>query len=731
MPDQSDVTPDLFPVLATASLQEADRRVLKDGETFGLFERSGDVAGVGLASGGLYHRDTRHLSLLRLSLWGRSPVVLASEVREDNSSLTCDLTNPDLQLPDGSQIGYGLVHLRRTKFLQAGAMHESLSFRTYTDRPVLVPVRIQLAADFADLFEIRGTPRRLRGKLREQFLTDSSIVVEYIGLDETTRITKAIFTPIPASISRDGVEYQFALAPNTVIKIYAEVRFELDSVEADARHSYYSAVRATRRAVRRADAATPSVVTSNALFNEIVRRSFADLRILKTEMETGPYPFAGVPWFSAPFGRDAIITALFMLWADPSIAAGVLRFLAANQATAHDPSADADPGKILHEARSGEMAALGEVPFRRYYGSVDSTPLFVMLAGAYYERTADQPTIRALWPAILAALGWIERFGDGDGDGYVEYHRMTDEGLANQGWKDSHDSVSHADGSAVEGPIRLVEVQGYAFAAFEAASKLAFALGEHNLAARYAARAAALGKGIESAFWSEELGSYGLALDGQRRLCAVRSSNAGHLLLSGAIDAERAARVAEHLLDNPMFTGWGIRTLDARERRYNPMSYHNGSVWPHDNALCALGLRRYGHARAAARICEAMVDAATSFDLRRLPELFCGFTRRRGQGPVAYPVACAPQAWAAAAIPALLQACLGMRFVPAERLIRFEAPVMPRFADAIILHGLRVGGAELDVMLSGRDEAVTLSVLRARGGRAELTGGATHPATAS
>jgi glycogen debranching enzyme len=401
------------------------------------------------------------------------------------------------------------------------------------------------------------------------------------------------------------------------------------------------------------------------------------------------------------------------LWLDPRVALGVLRHLAALQATATDPAADAEPGKILHEMRNGEMAELGEVPFRRYYGSVDSTPLFVMLAGEYLDRTGDVAALRALWPSIEAALGWIERHGDRDGDGFVEYGRMTEEGLANQGWKDSWDSVSHADGTLAVGPIALVEVQGYAYAAWRAGARIARALGlPPERAAAFDACAEKLRDRFEAAFWCEDLGTYALALDGAKRACRVRASNPGHALLCGIAAPHRATAVARQMAGAALWSGWGVRTLAAGEARYNPMSYHNGSVWPHDNALIGLGLARYGLRSGTARVLEGMAAAAGRLELRRLPELFCGFPRRGGQGPTAYPVACAPQAWAAAAPLGLLGACLGIGFDPVVRMVRLDRPVLPRGLDYVTLRGLALGEARIDVHLQrAANEAVAMSVI--------------------
>ena len=446
------------------------------------------------------------------------------------------------------------------------------------------------------------------------------------------------------------------------------------------------------------------MTTSNEGFNAWMDRSWSDLRMMVTKTPHGQYPYAGVPWFSTPFGRDGLITAREMLWIEPGLARGVLAYLAATQADRVDESIDAEPGKILHETRKGEMAALGEVPFGRYYGSADATPLFVGLAGAYYERTGDRDFAVSIWPAVKRALGWIDRFGDIDGDGFVEYARRSRIGLVHQGWKDSPDAVFHADGELAEPPIALCEVQAYVFDAKQRAAVLAAVVGDNARADALRAEADAIRTRFETDFWIDDLQTYAIALDGAERPCAVRTSNAGHALFAGIASPARAARVVHGLLDPSGYSGWGIRTLDTRERRYNPMAYHNGSVWPHDNALIAAGCSRYGLKAEALEILTGLFDASQFFDLHRLPELFCGFHRRHQEGPTLYPVACAPQAWAAGAAFMLLEACLGLAIDAVNSQVVVRQPRLPDSLKEVRVQGVPLGGRTIDLLFERSDD---------------------------
>ncbi len=687
------------------------RRTLKHGDSFAVLDSHADIGATAGGPDGIFFSDTRYLSRLEMLLNGKQPLLLGSNVRDDNSMLTVDLTNPDIYVDGTLILPKDMLHVVRTLFLWRGAVYQRLRMQNHDDRPLKVQLTFDFSSDFADLFEVRGLRRARRGVVTSGIFGNSGVTLNYQSLDGNRRRTTLLFEPAPARLSTRTATYEFELQPHESCPIYVTVNCSLG---ADDRPSlpFRKSLRAAFQEHKTASRDMATISSSNSIFNEAVCRSMADLAMLTTHTPQGPYPYAGIPWYSTTFGRDGIITALQMLWCDSRIAKGVLRRLAAYQATGFDPLADAEPGKILHEMRGGEMAALGEVPFGLYYGSVDATPLFVMLAGLYTEHTGDVETLRELWPNIEAALGWIDGSGDPDRDGFVEYQRADETGLVNQGWKDSQDAIFHADGSLAQGPIALCEVQGYVYAAKRLAARGAWRLGKHALGDALDAQAAKLAKQFEAAFWCEDIGTYALALDGRKQPCRVRTSNAGQLLFSGIAAPERAEAVMRDLMRPSFFSGWGIRTVAREERRYNPMSYHNGSVWPHDNSLIAAGFARYGHKDAIDRVFKSLFDAASYMDLRRLPELYCGFQRGHQRGPTLYPVACSPQAWAAGTPLLLLQSSLGLEFDPDRHEILLRNPRLPPFLGEVTLRNLRLGQSTVDLMLRRHDTDVSLQVLR-------------------
>ena len=624
-----------------------------------------------------------------------------------------DLTNPDIYRDGRILLQKDMLHIVRTIFLWRGTAYQRIGLQNHGDRPASFDLTLLFDNDFADLFEVRGERRSRRGVGFGKLLGPTDVMLEYNGLDGKWRGTALHFDPRPTRLSANAATYHLDLAPRQVRSVFVAASCNKPATVKPAR--FFRGLLAHRRETRGLTAGAASIETSNNIFNEVLCQSMADLNMLMTNTPQGRYPYAGIPWYSTTFGRDGIITAMQMLWIDPRVARGVLKRLAFYQAKTFDPLADAEPGKILHEMRGGEMAALREVPFAQYYGSVDATPLFVLLAGLYVERTGDEETLAELWPSIEAALGWINGPGDPDRDGFVEYRPASEQGLANQGWKDSYDAIFHADGRLAEGHIALAEVQGYVYAARRLAARCASRLGNSQMAEELEIEARQLAERFEEAFWCDDLGTYALALDGAKQPCRVRTSNAGQLLFSGMVREDRARLVAADLMRPHFFAGWGIRTVASGEARYNPMSYHNGSIWPHDNALIALGLARYGLKHSVAHLFKALFDAATYMDLRRLPELFCGFRRERRRGPTLYPVACAPQAWAGATPFTLLEAALGLEFDAQRGEIRLRNPRLPGFLNEVVLRDLQLGPSSVDLVVRRHGDEVSLEVLRTRG----------------
>jgi glycogen debranching enzyme len=689
------------------------RRSLKHDDTFIVLDSHGDIGASAGGPDGLFNADTRYLARLEMMLDDVQPLLLGSNLRDDNSALTVDLTNSDVYRNGRLMLQKDTLHIVRSIFLWRGTAYQRIGLQNHGDRPASFDLTLLFDNDFADLFEVRGERRPRRGTGSSKLLGPADVVLEYSGLDGQSRITALHFDPRPTRLSVNAATYHFDLAPKELTSLFVTVSCNKPIMHKPV--PFFHGLLAHRREMRRCTAGAACIETSNNIFNEVLCQAMADLNMLMTETPQGRYPYAGIPWYSTTFGRDGLITALQMLWIDPRIAQGVLRRLAFFQAKTVDPLADAAPGKILHEMRGGEMAALREVPFALYYGSVDSTPLFVLLAGHYFERTGDEATLAELWPSIERALKWINGPGDPDGDGFVEYHRATEQGLANQGWKDSFDAIFHADGRLAEGHIALSEVQGYVFAAKRLLAHAARRLGYAEKAETLEVEAEQLRARFEEAFWCEELGTYALALDGAKEPCRVRTSNAGQLLFTGIVGEDRARRVAADLMSQKFFSGWGIRTVARGEARYNPMSYHDGSIWPHDNALIALGFARYGLKHSVAHLFKGLFDAASYMDLRRLPELFCGFQRERRRGPVLYPVACAPQAWASATPFTLLEAALGLEFDAARGEIRLRDPRLPEFLNEVVVRDLRLGASSVDLRVRRHDGEVSLEVLRTRG----------------
>jgi glycogen debranching enzyme len=717
MTDEVLLVDERFAIVATRRRSADPPRVLKRGDTFGVFDRHGDVDGT--EEHGLYHHGTRFLSTLVLLLARNRPLLLSSTISHDNVAFVADLTNLDICRDGHIELPHGALHLLRTRVLGDGVCVERLRIWNHSERAVEIPLSVGFDADFADVFEVRGMKRHQRGtRLGDR--PGDEYVMTYVGLDKVERRTRIRWSRQPDTMVAGQASFLLRLAPREPVTIEMTVICEDDGASPFVPAGYDAAVEDARRVVALHTARGCKVRTSHESLNRWLRRASADLEMMLTDTKDGLYPYAGIPWFSTPFGRDGVITALELLWLQPDIARGVLTFLASTQATSYSDAQDAEPGKIVHEMRRGEMAALGEIPFGRYYGSIDSTPLFVMLAHGYFRRTGDRAFIAQLWPHVVAALGWMERDGDVDQDGFLEYQRRSPDGLIQQGWRDSHDSVFHAHGELAEPPIALCEVQAYAYAAWRGGAALAAMMRDRGSARKWNAKADHLRRRFDEFFWCPDIGTYAVALDGRKEPCRVRSSSPAQCLLTGIVSSRaRARRVADVLMEDASFCGWGVRTIAAGAARYNPMSYHNGSVWPHDNALAAAGLAKSGFTSAATRIFDAMLDLSEEVDLHRLPELICGFHRRSDERPTLYPVACAPQAWAAGAVYLFLQASLGMDVDAERRQISFRHAVLPERVDRMFLNNLTVGSAQVDLMLERHANDVSVSVIR-RSGKVDI-----------
>jgi glycogen debranching enzyme len=678
-----------------------EKLVLKRGNLFLVANRMGDLTPSGARDLGLFLTDTRHLSAWKLAVKGGPPLCLSTQVSPDYVSQV-DFTITSLHV--GDLLGkepVNFLHLRRDQIID-GDFVDRLLLTNFLDRPIDYWIELEWACDFADVFEVRGARRGRRGRYHAPAVEGSRVVLRYDGLDGRTYATEIEIhdaaerrSPVGAWIDRlegGGARIAFHLEPREGSEVSFIVRasqgeaprrrtarpFGEIAAESAAAYAQWSQ-RCTRFS------------SSNALLDHALEQGVADLKALTVYHFDEPVISAGIPWYTCPFGRDALITGFQALLATPEVARQALRFLARLQGQAVDPARDEEPGKIPHEIRFGEMALAGEVPHTPYYGSVDATPLFLVLLSEYFQWTADRATVDELMPAADAALAWVEQRLRTHGEGFLDYERQAPRGLRNQGWKDSHDGVPFADGTPAETPIALVEVQGYALDALRRMAELHAQLGRASRATDLLAASGELSRGIEERFFLAGKSTYAIALDGAGRQVDAVTSNPGHLLFSRAIANDRARLVADSLLSRDMWSGWGIRTLASGQKAYNPLSYHNGTVWPHDNSLAAMGMAYYGLTDHATQVFEGLWAAAQHFRHLRMPELFCGLDRSSGQFPVHYPVACSPQAWASGAWFLLLRGCLGIYADAPRSTLRIVSPRLPAGVEHLTLRGVRVG----------------------------------------
>jgi glycogen debranching enzyme len=685
----------------------------KEGDMFLCADGEGNLDAEAATGSGFYWRDTRYLSDFRLEVDGRPPLLLSTSADRAFAS-HIDLANQDLVDDSGTVTAVqGTVNFRRTRVID-GRLYERIRVKNYNAAAVELTLQLTFGTDFADIFEVRGLRRATRGKLAQPKADKRSAAFAYAGLDGVFRETRIIFELEPTEVEVRGEQvvaaWRLRLEPTHTEMIALNVEAWAAGAPPQQK-PFDAAMQGLRRSYESWERSCTRVWTDNQLYNSLLARGLRDLRALLTPTGHGNLVAAGIPWFVAPFGRDSLLTCHQTLLLNPDLTRTTLEVLAAFQADEVDEWRDAQPGKILHELRQGELAGAGEIPHTPYYGSIDSTPLWLLLLGTYYRWTGDLEFCRRLLPNVERALEWVERYGDLDGDGFLEYQRSSPRGLVNQGWKDSHDSVVHVDGKLAEGPIALAEVQGYVYLAKLRVAEVYEALGQASRAADLRAQAAALRAAFNQRFWVDSEQFMAMALDGEKRPVASVSSNPAHGLYCGIVEPDKAAPLARRLLAPDMFSGWGVRTLSKSAVAYNPMSYHNGSIWPHDNAIIGAGLKRYGFAKATNRVATAMFEMAVTVDDMRLPELFCGFTRRSPNRPVAYPVACSPQAWAAGAPFLLLQAMLGISADAPANTINVNKPQLPGWLNTVELHDLRIGRSSISIVFQRHGETTGFSLL--------------------
>jgi len=737
----------------------AEQLVLKEGNVFLLTQENGDIPGN--TALGLYYSDMRYLSRLTFHVNGETPRLLNFSGYR-NFMGTLQFANDIFTLEDGTAVLPETISIRRSRFISEG-LHERIGCANYNRFDVPITISVTFGADFRDIYDVRGFPRDKWGALLPALWEQNVLSLRYMGLDGLARSTVISFDPTPGDMRLHTppstapimepskmvpviglpsyhividppiatATWNVVLRPNEPVSLSFHIMPSGIEAESEERKSavhsssssvpflspptpagdgtFDKAVNYMRLSYWNWEKQSTEITTDNEDFNHVLRRSKVDLRVLSEPVRHGYFPSAGIPWYACPFGRDSLITALQTLSFNPLIAAGTLHTLARYQGTREDPWREEQPGKILHEFRNGEMARLGLVPHTPYFGTVDATPLFVYLFAETMRWLDDDDLYRSLLPNVMQALDWIDTYGDLDGDGFVEYVGSTHQGgIRNQVWKDSNDSIQYPDGTLAETPIAAVEVQGYVYAAKKSVSELLRRKGDTKLAARLEAEAQELRKRFNEAFWMPELGFFSQGLDKDKMPVTTITSNPSHCLWCGIVDDDKARLIIERLMQPDMISGWGLRTISTQSPSYNPMSYHNGSIWPHDNSLAAAGFKRYGNYDEANRIITQIAEASQYFRYYRLPELYCGFARDTAYntGPSEYPVSCSPQAWAAAAPLLMTQCILGLQADAATKQL-YISPHLPEWLTYVKVSNLRIGEHHVDINIDkheGRNE---------------------------
>ena len=700
--ENQQVKPEAINLIEEKEQVNATSITLKCGDSFLLLDICGDLLS-SRQEMGLFRHGTRFLRTSNLFLEGKKMVALSHQTSQMSDACHIDLTNMPLQLTSDTLLEQGIVHIDRFMTLEQDYLKQTFTVTSFHTVDLPLTLSLRVGADYSDMFEVRGTVREQRGIQLPAELNPSGLKLGYQGLDNVERWTTFKASPAPASVQSDRLDWELHLQRGVPVEITVLVHMDESSSEV---------LKTGQAATLWRETDQPTVVTDNPFFNRLLERSTQDLMMLSTMTPYGYYPYAGIPWFNCPFGRDGLIAAMEFLPLYPQVARGTLAFLAAYQGKKVDSFTDEEPGKILHEFRKGEMAALREIPYIPYYGTADATPLFLILFEAYMRWTNDEAFLEQHWSHIEAATKWMSTYGDRDGDSFLEYQRGEKTGLGNQGWKDAWDSMSHSDGRISRTPLALSEIQGYAYAAYRAAGYLARKTGNQVLYQRWNEKAEIIQENFLQHFWWDEEQTLYMALAEHKEPCDVVGSNAGQCLWTGILPDDKARLVIERLMRKDMFSGWGIRTLSTEAARYNPLSYHNGSVWPHDTALIGTGFSLYGGKEEAGQLLKSLFDASDHFADARLPELYCGFERREGYGPTRYPVSCSPQAWAAGAPVALLLSLLGLHPNAAEQRLTLHQPTLPEWLGSLEINGLYVGSQRVHLHFTRQDNHTNVSIGR-------------------
>lgn len=674
---------------------------LKNGDSFLIMDVCGDLL-LSQQAMGLFRQGTRFLSTCNLFVAGHKCVSLSHQTSRMSDACHIDLTNTPLQLATDATIEQGVIHIDRFVELTQSSLVHTFTITNFHTTDLSLPLSLTIGADFRDLFEVRGVTRAQRGRDQAAQVDETGIRLSYLGLDQIERTTALCVDPPAHEIQADRVDWRLNLKRGEPVQICVTL-----TMDESGNTKLITAPAATLWE----ESKQPLLTTNEPFFNQLLDRGTHDLMMLSTMTPYGYYPYAGIPWYNCPFGRDGLIAALEFLPLYPQVARGTLAFLASYQGTKIDEFTDEEPGKILHEFRTGEMAACREVPYIPYYGTVDATPLFLIVFEAYMRWTDDQLFLEQFWPHIEAAAQWMVTYGDKDGDTFLEYHRASNKGLDNQGWKDAWDSMSYGDGGLAHSPLALSEVQGYAYAAYRAVSYLAHKVGQHEDAPYWDQKSEDIQQNfLQHYWWDEEQSVYMALADDNKRPCDVVASNAGQCLWTGILPDDKARLIIERMMRQDMFSGWGIRTLSSQAARYNPLSYHNGSVWPHDTALIGTGCALYGEKKVAGQLLKSLFDASQHFTDARLPELYCGFERRKGYGPTRYPVSCSPQAWAAGAPHILLMSLLGLSPNAAKHRLTLHQPTLPEWLNTLELNELFVGSCRVHLRFTRHGDHTEVTI---------------------